>query len=304
MVTPAAGAGGRLLRGSAAVIGPGRVGLVLVGALGAAGHRVVATGGGGSRSRERVTATYPQVRAEKDPAAAAAGCDLVLVATPDDTIAGVVRALAVAGAVGEGQHVVHVAGAYGLDPLRPAALAGARIAACHPAQTVPAGAGPHALDGATWAVTATPADAGWAWDLVRQLHGHPHDVPDDRRVLYHAALSVASNAVGAAVVVARQLLAGARVEDPAAFLAPLVERSVGGALARGADALTGPVVRGDAHTVARHLEALDADVPVLAGAYRHLTEVILSQVSPALEPRQVAALRAALRGGGAAGGSG
>jgi predicted short-subunit dehydrogenase-like oxidoreductase (DUF2520 family) len=78
---------------------------------------------------------------------------------------------------------------------------------------------PDLLVGTAWAVTAAAADLGWARDLVVDLGGDPHDVPDDVRVLYHAGLAVGGNAVGAAVAVARQLLLAARVDDPAAFLA-------------------------------------------------------------------------------------
>lgn len=293
--TPHGGRPDRPPPGTAAVVGPGRVGRLLVAALEAAGHRVLATGGGGRATRRRVAERWPSLRVEADPAAAASGADLVLVATPDDAVVEVVTAMAAAGAVHEGQRVVHVAGALGLSALRRAALAGARVAACHPAQTVPQGAGPGDLAGAAWAVTAHQEDRGWARALVRDLGGHPHDVPDDRRELYHAALTVGSNAVGAAVAVARQLLSAARVKDPAAFLQPLTDRSVANVLDRGAGGLTGPVVRGDAGTLARHLARLDADLPALGLAYRHLAEVVLAQVWPALDDERIAAVRRALR---------
>jgi predicted short-subunit dehydrogenase-like oxidoreductase (DUF2520 family) len=144
-------------------------------------------------------------------------------------------------------------------------------------------------------VTTGPSDRSWAHDLVVDLAGDPVDVADDRRVLYHAGLAVGSNAVGAAVAVARKLLLAAGVDDPRPFLAPLIGASVSNVLARGAGALTGPVVRGDAGTVARHLDGLTADVPSLVDAYRALTGVVLDQARPALDARQVAALEEVLR---------
>lgn len=278
-----------------AVVGPGRVGTVLAAALVRAGHRVVAVGGGSDASRDRFVSHVAGARPDPDPAVAARGSDLVLFATPDDVLEQVVRAVAAADALREGQYVVHVAGSRGLDVLSAAALAGARVAACHPAQTVPSGRpDPDVLVGAAWAVTAATDDLPWAEALVTDVGGEPHRVPDATRPLYHAALTVASNAVGAAVAVARQLLVGARVDDPAAFLTPLVAASTANVIDRGADALTGPVVRGDAGTIARHLATLDADVPHLATAYRNLTAVILDQVRPALTPEQATAIEAAL----------
>lgn len=267
------------------VVGPGRVGTTLAVALGRAGYRVVGAAGGSSASRERFASHLAGVRTAEDPAELVPRAGTVLVTTPDDAIEDVVTGLAVAGAVGDGQHVVHVAGSRGLDVLRRAALAGARVAACHPAQTVPGTrVDADALVGAAWAVTCADPDRAWAVDLVEATGGDAHVVPDDRRVLYHAGLTVGSNTVGAAVAVARQLLLAAKVEDPAAFLGPLVRASVDNVLRDGAGALTGPVVRGDVGTVAAHLAQLDADLPALASAYRDLSRALLGEVAPSLDP--------------------
>lgn len=278
-----------------AVVGPGRVGTLLAIACIRAGHRLVAVGGGSRASRERIASLVAGARVVEDASEAARRAELVLVTVPDDALEQVATELAASGAVGEGQRVVHVAGSRGLDALHRVALTGARTAACHPAMTVPAGStDPDVLVGTTWAVTARAADRDWARSLVRDLGGDPHDVADDVRILYHAGLAVGSNAVGAALAVARRLLLAARVEDPAAFLAPLVRASVDNVLDRGAAALTGPVVRGDVGTVSRHLEAIGHDLPELEDAYRRLAAVTLSQVRPELSAEAAAALEALL----------
>ena len=277
------------------VIGPGRVGTALAVSLTRAGFRVVGVAGGSEASRERFAGRVAGVRGAADPAEVVPRAGTVLVATPDDAIEGVVTDLAVADAFVEGQRVVHVAGSRGLAVRHRAGLAGCRVAACHPAQTVPsADADPDVLVGAAWAVTCAPADRPWAIDLVEATGGDAHVVPDDRRVLYHAGLTVGSNTVGAAVAVARKLLTAARVDDPAAFLGPLVRASVGNVLEHGAAALTGPVVRGDTGTVAAHLEQLDADVPALAAAYRHLSLALLGEVAPTLDDETRQRLRTML----------
>lgn len=278
-----------------AIVGPGRVGTLLAAALARGGWRPVAVAGGTPEARSAAAAMVAGCRAVASPADAVALADLVVVTTPDDAVATTVTDLARADAWRERHRVVHVAGSLGLAPLGRAALAGASVAACHPAMTVPAGAtDPELLVGTAWAVTAADADRGWARDLVVGLGGDPHDVPDAVRGLYHAGLAIGSNAAAAAVVVARQLLLAARIEDPGAFLGPLVDRSVGNALRDGASALTGPVVRGDTGTIAGHLAALTADVPELADAYRDLTRVLLDRVRPALSPAAAAELDAVL----------
>lgn len=282
-----------------AIIGPGRVGTLLTVGLVRAGHRVVAVGGGTTASRARLTSLVAGIRAVEEPTEAARRAELVVLTVPDDALEEVATGLAVSGAVGDGQRVVHVAGSRGLDVLDRAALAGARTAACHPAMTVPAGSSdPDVLVGAAWAVTAREADLGWARELVTDLGGDPQAVPDEVRTLYHAGLAVGSNAVGAAVAVARRLLLAARVDAPEAFLGPLVRASVDNVLARGAVALTGPVVRGDVGTVSRHLAAIEADLPELAADYRALAAVTLDQVRPALPADTAAALDALLRSDG------
>lgn len=253
--------------------------------------RVVAVAGGAAAAREGVRSAVAGVRSFAEVAPAAQGAQLVLLCVPDGAIAEVAKALAVAGAVGEGHRVVHVAGSLGLEPLRPVAMTGAGVAACHPAMTVPIGAtDPELLVGVAWGVTATRSNLGWAQELVTDLGGDPNPIPEDARVLYHAGLAIGSNAVGAAVATARHLLMAARVDRPERFLAPLIERSAANVLDQGAQALTGPVVRGDVDTVAAHLAAIGRDVPELSAAYRALAEATLAPVRGTMDPEVLAEL--------------
>lgn len=285
-----------MARREVAVIGPGRVGTALALALVRGGDRVVAAADADGGSAAALAERIAGCRVAPDPAQAVAEADTVLVTVPDDAIEEVVTALAVTDAWTARHHVVHCSGVRGLDPLRRASLAGARVAACHPAQTVPVGADADTLLGASWAVTAAESDRAWAHDLVVAAGGDPFDLREEDRALYHAALTLGSNAVGAALAVARQLLLGARVPAPDRVLRPLVEASVTNVLTHGASALTGPVVRGDVGTVQRHLAALDLDVPELAAAYRALQRVVLEQATRAGAGFDRAALAAVLDG--------
>ncbi len=278
-----------------AIIGPGRVGTLLAVACTRAGSRVVAVAGGSGQARAALVARVAGARPHDDLTLAVAGADQVLLTVPDDAIAGVVDHLVRADALDGRHQVLHLAGSRGLTELRLAALAGARVAACHPAMTVPAGStDPEVLVGVPWAVTAAPADRDWARAFVEGLGGDAHDVADDARTTYHAALSLASNAVGAAVVTARRLLLAAHVDDPAVFLRPLAHASVDHASRDGAVALTGPIARGDVGTVRAHLERLDADLPELGPAYRYLASATLEPLKPSLDAAVIADLVALL----------
>lgn len=278
----------------AALIGPGRMGTLVAHALAAAGIRLVHVSGGSDAARAGLCASIAGLR-DVPLHEATRDVDLLVLAVPDAAIAGIVDELVRADLLDERHAVVHLSGALGLAPLRRAGLAGARLAACHPAVTAPTGSrDPALLVGIPWAITAAPADRAFAHDLVTMLGGDSFDVDEDQRVLYHAALATASNAVGAAVVTARRLLGLARVARPEAILGPLVAASVEAALAGGAAALTGPVVRGDVATVRSHLAAMSSDMPELAEAYRAQARSILATVRVALAPKTVAELETLL----------
>ena len=283
----------------AALIGPGRLGTLIAHALSASGTPVVRVAGGSDTSRARLRAGLAGVR-DVPLEEVTQGVSLVVIATPDAAIAEVVDRLVQADTLDESHGVVHLAGVHGLAPLRRAGLAGARIAALHPATTAPSGAtDPSLLHGVAWAVTTVAGDRSWAHELVEGLGGDPFDVPEQERVRYHAALALASNAVGAAVVAARRLLSSAGIEDPARLLGPIAHASIDSAAAAGAPALTGPIVRGDVTTVREHLRAIGPDHLEVARAYRSLSQAVLEAVRPALDHEVAAELDVLLSEGGA-----
>ena len=64
-----------------------------------------------------------------------------------------------------------------------------------------------------------------------------------------------------------ELLTAAGVEHPQRLLGPLLSAALDNALRFGDAGLTGPVVRGDAGTLAAHLDAVGAVSPEIAAAY-------------------------------------
>lgn len=289
-----------------AVLGPGRVGTTLAMALPRPAYAVVAVAGRAPGAAEDFRPAVPGAverflhavpgAAALPAAQATRSADLVLVTVPDDQLTTVVRSLAADG-VAEGSRWVHTAGGLDHTVLAPVRAAGARVAACHPAQTFPdPPTALAALPGTAWAVTAEPGDRGWAGDLVADLGGTPITVRAADRVLYHAGLVVGSNGTAAVVSLARDLLLGAGVADPAAFLTPLVTASASNAAARGAAALTGPVRRGDVGTVRRHLAELAVALPEALDAYRALARLALGYARRGgLDPQRAAAVEQALQ---------
>ncbi len=181
--------------------------------------------------------------------AGAAGCvDLVLIATPDESVAEVASAIEPVSTAA----VAHLSGSLGLDAVAPHP----RPASLHPLTALPnAAAGARRLLAGGWfAVAGDPI----VREVVADLGGKAFEVADADRVAYHAAAVIASNHLVALLGQAERVasLAGVPFE---AFM-DLVGATVDNVDELGpAAALTGPVARGDTETVRRHLEAIGPD---------------------------------------------
>ncbi|WP_055588480.1 Rossmann-like and DUF2520 domain-containing protein [Streptacidiphilus griseoplanus] len=260
--------GNRPARLAVGVVGTGRVGPALGAALQLAGHRVVAASGVSAASRRRAENLLPGVRMVTPPQVMAAA-DLVLLTVPDDALADLVSGLAATGAVRPGQLLVHSSGAHGVAVLEPATRAGALPLALHPAMTFTGTTVDVArLAGCPFGVTAPEELRPVAEALVVEMGGEPEWVPEEVRPLYHTALAHGSNHLVTLVAQAQELLAAAGVAEPGRMLGPLLGAALDNALRSGDAALTGPVARGDAGTVRRHLQQLRRVSPQALEAYR------------------------------------
>lgn len=202
-----------------------------------------------------------------------AAADLVLVTVPDDALAPLCSGLAAVGAWRPGQIAVHTAGRFGVGILADAAAAGVLPLAIHPAMTFTGTSLDLArLASTTFGVTAAAPLLPIAQALVVEMGGEPLVIEEGDRAAYHAAIVHAANHGVTLVAQAAAVLARLGVEEPDRLLGPVVHASIDNALrdAPGSvSSLTGPVVRGDAGTVAAHLHALEG-VPVTRSTYRAL----------------------------------
>jgi predicted short-subunit dehydrogenase-like oxidoreductase (DUF2520 family) len=181
----------------------------------------------------------------------------------------VARELAVGGAYSA---VLHTCGAYGAEILEPLARGGVACGVLHPLQTIATPeAGVTALPGSAFAVAGDPAAVAWGERIVALLGGTVLHVAPGAMALYHAAAAMAANYVTGLIDAAAVLMRAAGIDEKTALaaLGPLIEAGVANALALGPEkALTGPIERGDAETVRRHLRALGAAPASVSGLYR------------------------------------
>jgi predicted short-subunit dehydrogenase-like oxidoreductase (DUF2520 family) len=246
-----------------AIVGAGRVGCSIGRALLARDHRIVAASVANQDSARRVLDALghvPIVAPQDAPLAA----NVVVIAVPDDALPATVAS--VRAGLCDGSVVVHTSGIHGIGILAPC---GENIAAIHPAQTIPQPSTD--LKGVYFGVTSPEHMRAWSRWFVGELGGIPVEVPEERRALYHAALSMASNFMVALAGDSADLL------QDAASLEPLMRQTIENVVRLGADAaLTGPVVRGDAGTVRAHIVALTDHAP-------HLLQMYVANARRALE---------------------
>ncbi len=250
------------------VVGAGRAGTALAVALGRAGHEIVAASAVSDSSVLRLRQRLPGTPV-RQPADVVRAADLVLLTVPDDVLPGLVTGLAATGAALEGRLVAHASGRHGLAVLGPAVRAGALPLALHPVMTFTGR--PDDIDkmaGICFGITAPDSLRTVAEALVLEMGGEPVFIAEEHRDLYHAALASASNYLVTLVAQASDLLRDAGVADPARMLGPLLN-----ALRLGDAALTGPVARGDADTVASHIAALRAASPESLPVYLALARL-------------------------------
>lgn len=286
------------------VVGAGRVGAVLGASLRRAGHTLVGASGVSEESISRIETLLPGVP-HLDPEAVVRAADLVLLTVPDDSLAELVSGLAAVDAWRPGQIAVHAAGRYGTEVLAAAGERGVLTLAIHPAMTFTGTSLDHTrLANATFAVSAPAGVLPIALALAVEMGGEPIVIPDADRPAYHAAICHAANHVVTAVVQSSAVLARIGVEEPGRLLGPVVHASVEGALTEAPGAvttLTGPVVRGDARTVAAHVAALAGD-PDMVLAYVAMARATadLALAGGRIGPAQYAELVAALGSAGEA----
>jgi predicted short-subunit dehydrogenase-like oxidoreductase (DUF2520 family) len=191
----------------------------------------------------------------------------LLISVPDEALEDVAGMLHIDDGV-----ALHTCGTKGTDALHLLQRRGIACGTLHPLQTFPGtGSGSAALQGIAFAISGDESAVEWAEHIARLVDGKVLHVEAELRPLYHAAAVMASNYVIALLAGAQTLMDSAGIEQRDALdaLGPLVRTSVENALKLGpVQAITGPIQRGDARTVAAHENALRSSSEPLQALYR------------------------------------
>jgi predicted short-subunit dehydrogenase-like oxidoreductase (DUF2520 family) len=196
------------------------------------------------------------------------GCDLILITVPDDAVAGVARALAGVSFSFRRKIVLHTSGALSSAELAPLRARRASVGSLHPLQTF--GRRMWSLAGVYFAVEGDEAARRMAQTLVTAWRGKLLRIKSDQKALYHAAATFASPLLAPLIEAAALLMSRAGVPPKRAIqaLLPLITTTLQNFAHTGKQSWTGPLARGDAATIRRHLEALARADAELARYYR------------------------------------
>jgi predicted short-subunit dehydrogenase-like oxidoreductase (DUF2520 family) len=259
-----------------AIVGPGRLGSALALELRRAGYRLSAiVSGNSAASRRKAQAVARRVHARWSMPGTPFDADLVWFCVPDREIALAARQL---GKLVEwkGRIALHSSGALASDELQVLRRRGADVASVHPLMTfvrrsVPSFRGvPFALQGDSAALRA-------AGRIVRDLGAEPFFISKKRKPAYHAWGAFTSPLLIALLVTAERVARAAGLSSAEARrkMMPILRQTLANYAKLGpAEAFSGPIVRGDAQVVRKHLSELKK-IPGAGEVYTALARAAL-----------------------------
>lgn len=252
-----------------AFVGAGRLANTLAVELSAAHYPVITIASRTHESALRLAARIPGCVAAT-PQAAADAATLVFITTSDSAIQATCDGLRWRA----GQRVVHCSGASTAAILAKAQRDGATVAAFHPITTFAGFDDPTpALAGVTFGADGDTAALAVLRLMAERLGGRLVLVTPALKALYHAGGVIACNYLVTLLATGERLMTQAGVEPAVAgdALRLMMRRTLDNTERLGtAQALSGPVSRGDGPTLERHLAALEAHAPDLVALYRML----------------------------------
>lgn len=233
-------------------------------------------------------------------------CDVLFLTTPDHALADVDRqaaALLRARAIEPGKVWIHASGAYPSDCLTALRSAGGFVGSMHPLQSFGDPEKSAALLEETYfSIEGMPEALEAIRAILQTTGGRYSEIGTDRKALYHAGACVISNYLVTLLDCGMRLMEAAGMERETLFeaVSPLIAGTLQNIGQKGtADALTGPIVRGDCGTVSLHLEKMRETTPEAVELYRTLAlETVKLVAGRRLSHDQEAQFQELLKGSG------
>jgi len=221
--------------------------------------------------------------------------DVIFLAVPDDKLENTAQKLAEVSDDFSGSFVVHCAGGRPLSVLQPLQAKGAAIACFHPIQTFTAASAPSDFEHIYIDISGDEAAVSYLRQFAEALGSRPMEISAKAKPYLHAAAVMAANYMVALVEAAGQTaeLGGLDKKITQRALMPLLQQSIAniGASESLIDALSGPIARGDASTVAEHSKLLEQK-PELLALYQNMGLILtkMMQESGTLDSQKIRSL--------------
>ncbi|MER3329194.1 MAG: DUF2520 domain-containing protein, partial [Candidatus Kapaibacterium sp.] len=170
--------------------------------------------------------------------------------------------------------VFHTSGTLPKNCLNDLQLYGVKIAAVHPYQTFYFNE-VKVLDGIAWGVDSDENDFKIISEFIEQIGGTAIKLSSDsinKKALYHISAVAASNFMALSIDLAKEIAEDSGI-DANDFLPQILETTLQNNIRQiGSEspAITGPVVRGEVETIAKHIEALGQSINAVI--YKNMCE--------------------------------
>jgi predicted short-subunit dehydrogenase-like oxidoreductase (DUF2520 family) len=181
---------------------------------------------------------------------------ILFITVPDDEIPGVVEKLSRQSSFGKGTVITHTSGLLSSSILSTIQQPNVALNSVHPCFSFTEGY-QDSLEGVYFAVEGNVHGYQKLCELIHAIGGKTFSIAQEKKSLYHAACTIASNYLVALFGYAEALMNTIDADNGMSYLYPLIEGTMENIHKKGLkNALTGPIIRGDIGTVEKHLSAL------------------------------------------------
>jgi len=285
---------------SISIIGAGKLGTSLGRALAQNGFKIDSLScrrlSSAIESRRIIGQGYPS----DDNIETARSAKIVILSVPDDEIERVARELALSDIKWDKKIVFHCSGLLSTKILNPLRAKGSLTSSIHPIQSFSSkNTNPSIFEGTYFSLEGNAEALKKAKVIISKLGSHFFTINPKDKPLYHVSCCVASNFLIVLLDMAVSILKKVNLKEEMAFqiLMPLIQETLQNVKNFApSSSLTGPIPRGDQHTVEKHLKALE-EFPYFHDTYEILSNQALEIVrkEKKLSSQKIKALKSLLQ---------
>jgi len=262
------------MKPSFVIVGCGKVGTILAKQMKSSGYPLIGVASKSLSSAQKMADETKTKLFSDIPWEVTNAADIVFITTPDGIIQEASQKISENKGFKQNAVVLHCSGALPSTILAPAKTCGASIGSMHPLQSFASSESDiNPFKGIIAAIEGEESAIHIARQIAADLGSISLTIKTEAKTLYHAAAVVASNYLVTLQDLAFKLLKISGIPEKSAYkvLGPLISGTLSNIEKVGTvKALTGPIVRGDAETVKKHVDEIGSMTPELLSLYQTL----------------------------------